>query len=225
MSLLLAKPPVIAAWTLIAHASAGAGGINGSTPVPAVTPPIDTTGANLLIVNGGAYYYDQAPPIDLHDNMGNTFTGAIFEYGGFVAGQCFMWYTYNPVVGPNHIFTYAAWVGGVTVAAFAGASASPLGQTNSNYSNASNQLSISPGPITPVSNNVLIFTGVTNQNQEDLIDSGFTVIDTVPWVEGMTLSQSGAYLTQPVAATVSPTWSWAQPDSVSAAVIASFHHS
>jgi hypothetical protein len=164
--------------------------------------PIDTTGANLLVawvvgwINWGTFT----------DSYKNVWTSLPQRTTGNNGGRWM--YCTAPVVGPSHKFlltgaSYGAWI----VHAFSGVNTF---QAEVFAAGSGNITSLSSGSITPVSDESLILAAFTAGNPGTL-----TV---APDEFKGTLQQAGptaeaniaalAYWLQPVAAPVSPLWSW-----------------
>jgi hypothetical protein len=190
-------PPPTPSFVIIGHTIFGnPGGLGGGT-----TAPIDTTGANLIVVfavrNGGffaGFFFD---------SFGNTWL-ALPSYPNGVFPEQFGYYCVNPIVGPGHTFSLTgpgSYIAFGVVAASGALAVSPLDQTNGNAA------SPQPGPVTPtVPGELLICGGITYDNGIlNSIDSGFTILDMQPNT-GNQYGLSIAYLIQAVAMTVNPSW-------------------
>lgn len=188
-----------------------------------VTSPIDSTGADLLVLvlvaDNGRITYIQS------DSKGNSWTGLTVQTQS--GGQRVqILYVANPVVGSGHTLTIqdnGTTFGLAYFAAFKGASLiSPLDAQNGAVDNAS---TIQPGAITPSLPNELVISGVTQSSggAAPTVDSGMiipagcnhTTVGGVHWGGGF------AYKIQTAAETINPTWTpgWSASNSC---VIASF---
>lgn len=201
------------AFSLVGHQYGRAGGI---------TSPMDTTGANLLVV---VVSYQSGAGVNVFDSVGghsNTWTALTART---VAGQitCNIWYSVSPTyVGAGHTFT----IGGantypsIYAAAFSWAkTATPFDIQNGSTNSASS--TISTGNITPGSTNELVIAGLsTSSGTVSSIGSSMIVIDKLGTMSG---SWGGgmAYLIQTSPATMGPAWT-VSGASYNAAIVASF---
>jgi hypothetical protein len=159
--------------------------------------PIDTTGANLLVawvtgwINWGVW----------SDSKGNVWTNLPQRNNGNYGGR---WvYCTAPVVGPSHTFaftnaSYEAW----HVYAFSGVNTFQ-GEV---VANADNTSTVGSGPITPTINESLILTAYSGPNVGPHTVGPPEFVPTLHSVG----TNAVAYWIQPVAAQVSPLWSWPQ---------------
>lgn len=178
------------------------------------TNPIDTTGADLLVVStsGGAE--------TLTDSKSNTWT-PITAYGpGGATPVSELWYVRGGSVGAAHTFT--ANVGGfsiVAVSAFSGSAISPLDQETGGFTGAGTT-SRQNGLITPSENNELIVSmlSLSGDTSNTAIDSGFTLTDSMDAIAFVEYGGAMAYIIQTTAAAVDPTWSWTSSQKNSGAV-------
>lgn len=190
------KPPVTSAYALIGTAPSV-----GSKTTPAVTAPINTTGANLLVV--GLSYVNVGT---LSDSNGNVWTPrTVYPMaGGFTSLQLF--YCYAPVVGAGHTFSYS---GGDTMSvgamAFSGAAAAPF-DVESGFGNNVTTSTIQPGSLTPSQSKELI-CGITawNNGGTTSIDSGFTKASELANLANVNLGNALFYLIETSATPVNPT--------------------
>lgn len=197
------------AFSLIAHAT------NGS--VGGVSNTINTTGANLIVINqvnfaGGTGGSGILPPTD---NKGNTWT-LVASYNDGLDVVSGLYYCSAPSVGSGHTFTPGSTVGpGVDgdcyVLAFSGAAtSSPLDGSNFNgVATSSNVLSLQPGSITPSTSGCLVITGFANVGTGNTAPSGYTGQDVRDnaasggWIGG-----GIAWVAQGSATATNPTWTW-----------------
>jgi hypothetical protein len=175
--------------------------------VDVTTSPIDTSGANLIIVSGLNYH--TSLNIAISDSKLNTWT-ALTLYSESQSATI-LWYCFNPTVGSGHTFSLTSIDRGQTfavcgVVAFSGSTSSPFESENGDQSGSG---SVQPGSVTPMEDGALIvsslscFTGTAID-----IDSGFTN-NTLPF--GNTNASFGGglgWLIQSVAAAVNPTWTF-----------------
>ncbi len=192
---------------------------NGNT----VTSPIDSTGADLLVLvlvaDNGRITYVQS------DSKGNSWTGLqVKTQSGGQRVQIL--YVANPVVGSGHTLTIQD--NGVTFglayfAAFKGASlTSPLDLQNGAVDNAS---TIQPGAITPSLTNELVISGMAESSGSaaPTVDSGMIIPAgcSRTTVGGVNWGGAFAYKIQTAAASINPTWTAGSAGNNSC-VIASF---
>lgn len=172
------------------------------------TSGIDTTGADLIVF--GACTFSGADDID-SDSEGNTWT-PLNNVGPDNDINVRSNYVVSPNVGASHTFTYTesnsfptliptAWSGVDTADAL---EAQAAGAQNNGVE------SIQPGSITPANDGVLILTFISFENDPGNIsvDSGFTILESLPGAGGVAVAGAVAYLIQSSAASVNPTWSW-----------------
>lgn len=194
-------------------ATAGAGGAGGAT-----TSGINTTGANLIVLNLTTGQSSAA----VSDNMGNTYTPLTRIVS--TSPQIQLFYCVSPTVGAGHTFTYsvASSFSFISAAAFSGAITSGTFDQQNGFDQTSNVNSIQAGSITPGSNNEIIIAGVGGNvgASSYSIDSGFTILQQTPY--GTTYAHGFAYIFQSTAAAINPTWSWPTLGTQNVATIASF---
>lgn len=194
------------AYALIASTSKG-----GSSNQTVTTNAIDTTGANLIVLNIG-YYSGTVPTIAPTDSKGNTWTALTAHAqpdSTRIGNQ--MFYCVNPTVGSGHTFTQQDLVNAaypsMQVLAFSGAHASPFDQQTGTVS-ATTQSSLATGSLTPPENNCLVVAGLgheVNSGGAVSIDGGFTST-TEAYVGGTSEGSGIAYLIQTTATAANPTW-------------------
>jgi hypothetical protein len=192
---------------------------NGNT----VTGPIDSTGADLLVLvlvaDNGRITYIQS------DSKGNSWTGLpVKTQSGGQRVQIL--YVANPLVGSGHTLTIQD--NGVTFglayfAAFKGASLiSPLDVQNAAVDTGA---TIQPGAITPSLTNELVISGMgeSSVNAAPTVDSGMIIPAgcSHATVGGNHWGGGFAYKMQTAAATINPTWTSGSPGN-NTCVIASF---
>lgn len=148
---------VAGGWKLIASASDG----RNSTSVY----PIDTTGADLLVLFSAATAIPGVRVVS--DSYNNTW---IYEESG--GNTVAFYYCRGGVVGPNHTFTIT---GGsypaVAVTAFSGSATNPADQVAFNAAATG-----SVGPITPSVANALVITGESTNGTIAAPPAGFTML-------------------------------------------------
>lgn len=191
-------------FAFISGLSANYGG-GGATDTAITGGPIDTTGANLIVVE--VSYFDASSAVTVTDNKGNTYT-ALTGYGGAGADyRVKLFYCYAPTVGTGH--TFVGGVAGaycsVSIAAFSGAAASPADQSAGSFNSSSS--TAQAGSITPTESGELIIATMCNRLDAGSvsINDGFTIVDQELWQSGG-LGTALAYKIQTAAAATNPTW-------------------
>jgi hypothetical protein len=199
-------PQIGNAWTLVAHQAAPS--TNGNS---ATTAAVNITGANLIVVFVG--WFSAATTIAISDSASNTWSGPI---GTPVSANVALstYYLFNPTTSASYTVTITSpgnpTFPSVAMMAWSGAATSPLDQA-AGHGNVSAGTSVQAGFITPSANNELIPVGLavdTSLPGSPSINSGFTQLDFVPWVNGVNEAVGSGYLAQTTAAVVNPTWSW-----------------
>jgi len=193
----------------------------------AVTPAVDTTGANLLVA--AVADYASSLGSDVTDNYGNVWI-PLTKYSNLSSGleEIQLYYSLPTGVGPFHVFQAAETDSGspsqpsIAVAAFSNSAVSPFDVESGNYLGSSGP-SINPGSITPSEDGELIITAIASDAAitSPSIDSGFTIIENqsqVPAAYGISL----AYKIQSTAAAINPLWDSGLGALDMAASIASF---
>jgi hypothetical protein len=192
MILLSARQPVAppAEWSLIAHAATATN----------TTPPIDTSGADLLIVVAGNFGgMGTAGPVG--DSKENSWVLGIESLHAY---ESHIYWCAGGIVGPGHTFNWTGSFANMQVLAMRGAAPAPADRTNHFGVDAALSNTIQPGAITPTEPNSLIVSGCVADANIDSIDSGFTITDKINYVTS--LAGAAAYLVQETAAAVNPTW-------------------
>lgn len=125
----------------------------------------NTSGANFIVVGVGTYAATGAMATSVGDNYSNTYTRAFRAfYPGYENTD--VWYAYNATGGSGHICTVtfgASSANTVGVGAFSGvkSTSNPIEYMATSSSLTTNVNTITPGPITPSTNNNLIVAIVT----------------------------------------------------------------
>jgi hypothetical protein len=185
--------------------------VKTATANSATTSPVDTTGANLLIVVSTSWG-DTSDPTD---NMGNTFLEGITVISG--SRRLYVWYCINPTVGAGHTVTKTGNAASTGLLAYS-ASSPTFDQASAGASG--NGTSAASGSFTPAQNGSLIISGllVEGGNKPYAVDSGLTIQND----EGA----GGAYnlvdadLVQTTAAAINPTWTWTGAENYSVGAVA-----
>lgn len=186
------------------------------------TSALDTTGADLIVVQSFAGYANSTPPV-ITDSKGNTWTKLTPQNDAVPCCMVF-YYCSNPTVGAGHTFTGTCTGNqnqNIAVQAWSGSAASPFdvqnGLANGGYVGSS---TIQAGSITPSVNGELIVAGCGSYNYDQsgsaTINDGFTVVGS-----DYTGASGNAYFVQTTAAAINPTWTW-HDFYIGIAVIASF---
>ncbi len=193
------------AYALVVATSKG-----GNTNQTITTDAVNTTGADLIVINVG-YYSGTTPTIAPSDSKGNTWTAltAHNQVSTLVGNR--MFYCAAPTVGSGHTFTQEDLVANaypsIQMLAFSGAHASPFDQQTGAVSSGSAS-TLATGSLTPSEDNCLVVAGLgheVNSAGAVSINGGFTA--TTEAYVGSTSEGSGcAYLIQTSAASANPTW-------------------
>lgn len=201
------------AITLVQHCSAAS-----ATHIATCT--MTTTGANYLHVACFGYVSTWGAEPVASDSSVNTYTELPFT-GDFSTGYTGSvgWFSQSATPGVAQVFTCTGNTGDVVsiiATAFSGVNATALDHNvpASNSNSGSVTTTIQPGSLTASGNGylymaILGFSNGPNTGTTPAIsvNSGFTIVATVPW--NQTPFQSGgsvAYLIQTTAAATNPTW-------------------
>jgi hypothetical protein len=203
--LALLWPAASNAWTLTAHNAAASANTTSVT-----SAAVNDTGANLVVVVVGWYEQVGGDSISVTDSASNTWGTPVTT---IVAGSLGLatYYLVNPTTSASYTVTIGSTGNptypAVAIMAWSGATNTPLDQTNINHGTGTTGLT---GSITTTANGELIVAGLAGSDPASVptIDSGFTVLDYVASVAGVTIGVTSGYLVQSTAATISPTWSW-----------------
>ena len=182
---------------MVSSVSAG----SGSSAV--TTGNIATTGATLLTAMV-SYYGMAATTANISDSAGNTWTQLSDYAASFYRVRLF--YCLAPTTSASHTVTFSK-AGSYPTVCFS--SWSGVSSYDSESGSSATGTSIQPGSITPSANGALLMTSLFNAVvQTYAIDSGFTELDNVAFASSQHVGGEFAYLIQPTAAAVNPTWSW-----------------
>lgn len=193
---------------LVAAAGAGIAFVagtakQGSGASVATTGPINTTGANLIIVAVGTYAGNSGT---ISDSKSNTWTPLTIYSASDPNSKIQFFYCLNPTTDAAHTFSTTPGFfnfTGVGVVAFSGVSA---------YVSESGLSGFQPGSITATLNGSLFVTCSTANSP---VNSGFTGFDAA-YIGGGNIGCGIAYLIQGTAGAENPTWSGAGYGPVSA---------
>jgi hypothetical protein len=187
-------------------------------PNGGVTPPIDTTGADLIVINTSPN--DVGGPTTPTDSKGNVYTLIISMNELQAYSQ--LWYCKHPVVGPNHTFSSVSGTTnfmGLSVIAFSGSTANPFNAAVGNdgrlpnppFNGSMKADGIGSGLLPGASDALVVCAQsgdihLVNAPGGFSIDSGFTITDTYFQESFVCLSGGLAYQIQTVPTLVNPKW-------------------
>lgn len=226
--ILTALPGVLVATaasgpTLVAHVGTG-GSANGVT-----SGAIDTTGANLLVINV-AWYPGVTDPLTITDSKSNTWT-ALTQHGTGGAGATTehqrLYYCFGGTVGSGHTFT-GSGVGSfpsIQVQAWSGIASSPFDQENGNQ--VTSATSITVGSITPSQATTLFIAGAAFDGTAvsgNITVSGFTSSDINAYSAGNFIGGAMFYLVLSAATPTNPVFSMTDSNPSIAAGDATFKY-
>ncbi len=168
------------------------------------TPPVNTTGSDLLIVSG-SWYSNIGSSVS--DSKSNTWYSLTAQQTSPIALINRLFYASSAISGTGHTATLSGVsnFGSIGFQAWSGISPAPFDVENGSLNNTSGLTSIQTGSVTPSQNNCLIVASIVFESGGTLsIDSGFTLTR-----YGDPSGERGgiAYLIQDTAAAVNPTWS------------------
>jgi len=213
----LASLPVTS--PLVAYVRRGFGALGGPWSVPAnggTTDPVDTTGANLLVVSVGCF---GGATVSVSDSKANTWF-ALTKHTGSQADHR-IYYAKNATVGTGHTFTVTASGGypGVVVYAFSGADPTAPFDTENGAGTSSSSGPLSTGSITPSGDGAYIVSGLQYGNGSN---TSITVTTALTSNVLITDACATAYTVQATAAAINPAWSWSGSTQGAAVSIAAF---
>lgn len=177
-----------------------------NTPDPngwtASSPPIDTTGASLILMVGGPLW---AFSNNVSDSLGNTWALAGSMYSATKGAAQQIFYCINPVVGAGHTFSVDNWNPFYILCYKTGGAVAFDQAVVSDGLYAATPVTLPP--LTPSANNALLVLGMCWYGYPTTsVDSGFTIQQ--QWIPDTAYPMGGAVATlnQATAATVAPTW-------------------
>lgn len=180
-------------------AGTGAGSSNAQT---VTTSAIDTTGATAIYACTSSI-----GNLVLNDSKSNGWTE--IDVQG-TSTEARLWKANGtPIVGSGHTFSVAnngTRYPTIIVAAFSGVT------TNGTpVKNTVTGTSLAPGSVTPSNaTNILVSCLAAGNNTGTIaIDSGYTIVSSVAYVDAQHMTGSMAYKVQSAATAGNPTWSWA----------------
>lgn len=214
-------------YTLISHAAPATVDATGT----ATTAAIDTTGANLIVINVAWF----SGTLTITDSKANSAPAGLTVQSDSVSSPIRFNRIYylvpNPAkVGSGHTFSVASTSAGycvISVAAFAKSSGTPTFDTENGFTDTTGTglTIVQPGSVTPAGNNELIVTGMTwnktaptvtlNQSFLSPPDSGSCPTTDV-------ISGGMSWLIQTTGGAVNPTWTFSLSVSSKSATIAAF---
>ena len=180
-----------AAITYMTHVAVAGGGPSAA---------ISTSGANLIVIVVGG----QTPIAAPTDNQGNSYTGLTARVGAS-GGAMTIYYCLTPITSGTHTFSSTGTgFSAIEVSVFSGVAS--FDQQSGIDASAGNT-SVQPGAITTTTNGALYISGVGGDSSSSLTTNlGFLVTDVQPFTGGINYSSGSAYLIQPVAGSLNPTW-------------------
>lgn len=181
------------------------------------TTAMDTTGANFCVLGISSILGTDV----VSDSKGWTWT-LLTRGGGAANSGSLIAYAFG-TGGTNHVFNWSssssALAGSMEVECWSNITS--FDQQNAGQSGAA-QTTFQPGSITPTTNGQLIITASgTCAGSSTATVSVVTLGDQINWVSGQHCSGAIGHLVQGTAAAINPTWTWTNPDFISA-TIASF---
>jgi hypothetical protein len=211
----LDRPARATSWLLIASNK-------GSGQNSPATPPMNMTGANLIVIS--ASYTSGAMPT-LVDSISNSYTNisTVTNSSSFKTG---FWYVRAPTVTSAMTFTLSGSnvYGYIIVQGWGGTAASPPDQSNSSVTWTGGN--ISPGPVTPGQANELVVTclGANDGGTTSYTIGGAFTIPSNNSVQqtGSNYGGSMAYFIETSAVATNPQWTDPATINGLSAAIASF---
>lgn len=183
-------------WTLVASLTQGSPDTNAYT-----TSAINTTGANLLVVN----HAEGTGTTTLTDSKSNTWVLSTVTPWNNGSNFDRLYYCANPTVGTGHTFSSSGGSSTMSIAAFSGASTNPFDVAGGDSANAS---TIKPGAIFTPETNMLVVTGMFHNDTATsaTIDNSFTISGQQLQVNGAHYGGGLAYKVIASPSSVDPTW-------------------
>lgn len=189
-------------WSVVAQAKAGS-----SNTVSVTTSAVDTSTADLIIINVG-WYSGISAVLIVTDSKGNLYTPlTAHTNASSVVDQLF--YCPQPITGSGHTFTATggdAIYPGINVLAVSGSAVAPFGAESAGGT-ATAASTIQPGSLTPAADNALMVTGVgwDGDSAGVSVNQSF-VANVLPFAVTFNEGAALAYLVLAVAAAKNPTW-------------------
>lgn len=207
--ILCAAAPLFGAISLVAHTSAASSG--GALSL--TTGSVNTAGANFIVI-AVSFYNNIAQTVS--DSNSNTWT-ALTQYGS--GNNIRLFYCISCTVGSGHTFTTTSSSSSyqaIAVEAFSGVANNPFDVQNGGGTFTT--CVCQPGSITPSQNGELIISAIVDGSTTSVsVDSSMTITDQQFYSNGNALGGALAYLVQPAAAAINPSWTSAGSASVTVA--------
>lgn len=203
------RTPPASGFTLLVDTVAG-GDSSGVT-----TGSIDTTGCDFLVAAVGEYAGSSGT--SMTDSKGNTWNIITSNNGTTRTHIC---YCVPTSVGSGHTFSWAgsSVFASIVVAGFSGAHASPFDQSNGSTGSSA---TLATGSVTPSEDDELLITSSTSVDSAGVptINSGFTVVDGLPYSPSNYFSVAMGMKIQTAAGAENPTWTWTNSSEVAAKIV------
>ncbi len=177
--------------------------VSAAGPSDGMTTPIDTRGASLIVI--AMMDWESSMEAYVADSLGNSYSTLTPAYGGLGTFRCRMLYCAAPMVSDSHSFQFSSGggslYGAMIVAAFGG-----IGTAGVEFESvgADSGSTCQPGNITPSGASV-VCTAVGNINGSLEISDGFSIINQLPFNDGVNWGAGLAYKFQG-AEPANPTW-------------------
>lgn len=205
------------AISIISHTCAGS--TDGMASF-VTTAPINTTGATEIVLFSANYAPDAASTIT--DSKSNAWS-ALTRYGpgvSFSGSQIV--HVDSPTTDSAHTFTATSVANGrpsLCVVALANTALSSVFDVQNGNNGSTGATTCQTGSVTPTQNNEIIIAALATQSTGTFsIDSGFTILDQLPYVSVQSEGIAFAYKIQTTAAAVNPTWTVPVSDSISCSI-------
>jgi hypothetical protein len=212
--------PLPGAVALIGNTKASASGNSTAT-----TPPVDTTGAHLLVAVAVTYStVSCGAGVTMSDSKnGSTWTSAQ-NYAQGTANIC-IWYKANPAVGTGHTFSFAPHVSGgyptLFVSYWSGAATTTPKDASHSGAGSAAGTTLQPGSITPSEDNELLITAMAhNDTGNTTVSVEFTRQDTQ--TNNSYATGAWGYEIQTTATARNPTWTLTTSGVARVAALAAF---
>jgi len=179
------------------------------------TPPLDTTGADLIVVHV-AMDARQPPPV-LSDSEMNTWI-PLAALDGTITGHR-TWYAKHAMVSAVHTFDVIGTQStpGVIVHAFRGSDGKAPLQLVTGSSTAMGT-SLASNPVTPALNGALVLAWFSAFHPGGGSVSGGLITTVRPVIETVAVAAATGYVIQTDAAPIAPVWEWPVPQQAQAGI-------
>lgn len=202
-------------FTLLAHTS-----VSSTDGNSLITPSINVSGANLILLNVSCYQSCGSLPIS--DTLNNTWNKAVTANNS--NNEFTIIYYCSPCIATgNDAFSITSLndFPSMSVEAWRDSNGVPhLDVTNTNTGNGVTTLQ--SGAVSPSRSGELLVTGInppTGGNVPTSINGRFTISDTQTAVNGVSVGNGMAYLAGASQSTANPTWTVSSSDNMSAAIV------